>query len=167
LYVPSTLVLFLVICFLSNPHVTTFCHVHDIVTVLSLDCLSWEHNFSTGRQNILQVEKVRYQKIFHTTHIFCRRHSRHFSCPGAKATILTEEPRQPNEQTHFLHSSSNIKTIMSTEQKTQPTVGEILDKAAKSAMRGGTAGAVAMGLNVGALMWMRTTVRVGSYCVNI
>jgi len=56
---------------------------------------------------------------------------------------------------------------MSTEQKTQPTVGEILDKAAKSAMRGGTAGAVAMGLNVGALMWMRTTVRVGSYCVNI
>jgi hypothetical protein len=48
---------------------------------------------------------------------------------------------------------------MSTEQKTQPTVGEILDKAAKSAMRGGTAGAVAMGLNVGALMWMRTTVR--------
>ena len=50
--------------------------------------------------------------------------------------------------------------IMSTEQKAQPTVGEILDKAAKSAMRGGTAGAVAMGLNVGALMWMRTTVRV-------
>lgn len=50
--------------------------------------------------------------------------------------------------------------MMSTEQKAQPTVGEILDKAAKSAMRGGTAGAVAMGLNVGALMWMRTTVRV-------
>lgn len=55
---------------------------------------------------------------------------------------------------------------MSTEQKTQPTVGEILDKAAKSAMRGGTAGAVAMGLNVGALMWMRTTVRhvAGYHC---
>mmetsp|Transcript_14307 Transcript_14307/g.21558 ORF Transcript_14307/g.21558 Transcript_14307/m.21558 type:complete len:275 (+) Transcript_14307:2-826(+) len=33
-----------------------------------------------------------------------------------------------------------------------------MDKAAKSALRGGTAGAVAMGLNVGALMWMRTTV---------
>ena len=41
-----------------------------------------------------------------------------------------------------------------------PTLKEILDKAGKSAMRGGTAGAVAMGLNVGALMWMRTTVRV-------
>ena len=49
--------------------------------------------------------------------------------------------------------------MSSTESKPQPTVGEILDKAAKSAMRGGTAGAVAMGLNVGALMWMRTTVR--------
>ena len=45
------------------------------------------------------------------------------------------------------------------ESKPKPTVGEILDKAAKSAVRGGTAGAVAMGLNVGALMWMRTTVR--------
>eukprot|EP00956_Cyclotella_meneghiniana_P024569 scaffold49508_cov47-Cyclotella_meneghiniana.AAC.2 len=44
------------------------------------------------------------------------------------------------------------------ESKPKPTVGEILDKAAKSAVRGGTAGAVAMGLNVGALMWMRTTV---------
>ena len=47
----------------------------------------------------------------------------------------------------------------STETKTPPTFGEIMDKAAKSALRGGTAGAVAMGLNVGALMWMRTTVR--------
>eukprot|EP00956_Cyclotella_meneghiniana_P025310 scaffold52620_cov22-Cyclotella_meneghiniana.AAC.1 len=44
------------------------------------------------------------------------------------------------------------------ESKPKPTVGEIIDKAAKSAVRGGTAGAVAMGLNVGALMWMRTTV---------
>ena len=48
---------------------------------------------------------------------------------------------------------------MSTETKTQPTFSEVMDKAAKSALRGGTAGAVAMGLNVGALMWMRTTVR--------
>ncbi len=47
---------------------------------------------------------------------------------------------------------------MSTETNTPPTFGEIMDKAAKSALRGGTAGAVAMGLNVGALMWMRTTV---------
>ena len=43
---------------------------------------------------------------------------------------------------------------------------EIFDKAAASALRGGTAGAVAMGLNVGALMWMRTTVRLFlcTYC---
>lgn len=45
-----------------------------------------------------------------------------------------------------------------TETKTPPTFREILDKASASALRGGTAGAVAMGLNVGALMWMRTTV---------
>jgi len=39
-----------------------------------------------------------------------------------------------------------------------PTFREVLDKASKSALRGGLAGAVAMGVNVGALMWMRTTV---------
>lgn len=48
---------------------------------------------------------------------------------------------------------------MSASTEPKPTFGEIMDKSAKSAMRGGTAGAVAMGLNVGALMWMRTTVR--------
>lgn len=49
---------------------------------------------------------------------------------------------------------------MSTPAETEPkpTLREILDKASASALRGGTAGAVAMGLNVGALMWMRTTV---------
>ena len=36
---------------------------------------------------------------------------------------------------------------------------EIMSKSAKSAVRGGTAGAAAMGANVLALMWMRTTVR--------
>jgi hypothetical protein len=35
---------------------------------------------------------------------------------------------------------------------------EIMAKASKSAVRGGTAGAVAMGANVFTLMWMRTTV---------
>jgi len=44
------------------------------------------------------------------------------------------------------------------EKKPQASFGEIMDKAGKSAMRGGTAGACAMGLNVAALMWMRTTV---------
>ena len=47
----------------------------------------------------------------------------------------------------------------SAEPKKELSALEILDKAAQSAMRGGAAGAVAMGLNVGALMWMRTTVR--------
>ena len=55
--------------------------------------------------------------------------------------------------------------MSTTTEKQQPTVSEILDKAAKSAMRGGTAGAVAMGLNVGALMWMRTTVSARWLCV--
>jgi hypothetical protein len=35
---------------------------------------------------------------------------------------------------------------------------DIMSKSAASAVRGGTAGAVAMGANVFALMWMRTTV---------
>jgi hypothetical protein len=48
---------------------------------------------------------------------------------------------------------------MSGESKqTQPSFNEILNKAAGSAIRGGTAGAVAMGANVACLMWMRTTV---------
>eukprot|EP00804_Cyclotella_cryptica_P008012 CCRYP_004539-RA/>CCRYP_004539-RA protein AED:0.21 eAED:0.21 QI:0/0.85/0.75/1/0.57/0.37/8/1655/526 len=55
-------------------------------------------------------------------------------------------------------TTMSTTTTTATETKPKPTIGEILDKAAKSAMRGGTAGAVAMGLNVGALMWMRTTV---------
>ena len=43
----------------------------------------------------------------------------------------------------------------------QPSLRQILEKAGASAVRGGTAGAVAMGMNVGLLMWMRTTVRLG------
>lgn len=44
------------------------------------------------------------------------------------------------------------------EKKTDPTFKEIMDKAAASALRGGTAGACAMGANVACLMWMRTTI---------
>lgn len=49
---------------------------------------------------------------------------------------------------------------MSTADSVQQplTINEVLNKAAKSAIRGGTAGALAMGANVGALMWMRTTI---------
>ena len=48
---------------------------------------------------------------------------------------------------------------MSNEiKKPAPSFSEIMEKSAASAIRGGTAGAVAMGANVGALMWMRTTV---------
>jgi hypothetical protein len=42
--------------------------------------------------------------------------------------------------------------------ETPPTFSEIMNKAGASAIRGGTAGAVAMGANVACLMWMRTTV---------
>lgn len=45
-----------------------------------------------------------------------------------------------------------------TAKDTPPTFKEIMSKASKNAIRGGTAGAVAMGANVGALMWMRTTI---------
>lgn len=37
---------------------------------------------------------------------------------------------------------------------------EVINKAAASAVRGGTAGACAMGANVACLMWMRTTVSI-------
>lgn len=49
---------------------------------------------------------------------------------------------------------------MSSEKEThQPlSFNEIINKSAASAVRGGTAGAVAMGANVAALMWLRTTV---------
>ena len=40
---------------------------------------------------------------------------------------------------------------------TAPTFREILDKSAASAMRGGIAGGLAMGANIGCLMWLRTT----------
>lgn len=43
-------------------------------------------------------------------------------------------------------------------ESSQASFKEIMDKAAKSAIRGGTAGACAMGANVACLMWMRTTV---------
>lgn len=46
---------------------------------------------------------------------------------------------------------------MSAEKK-DLSFKEILDKASASAIRGGTAGAVAMGANVACLMWLRTTV---------
>ena len=51
-------------------------------------------------------------------------------------------------------SSSSSET-----NKTPPTLGEILNKSMASALRGGVAGAAAMGANVAALMWLRTTVR--------
>mmetsp|Transcript_19443 Transcript_19443/g.28077 ORF Transcript_19443/g.28077 Transcript_19443/m.28077 type:complete len:291 (+) Transcript_19443:232-1104(+) len=47
---------------------------------------------------------------------------------------------------------------MSEEKQTPPTFKEVMQKASKSAIRGGTAGAAAMGANVACLMWMRTTI---------
>jgi hypothetical protein len=48
---------------------------------------------------------------------------------------------------------------MATKEETPPTFNDVMNKAAKSALRGGIAGAAAMGANVACLMWMRTTVR--------
>lgn len=47
---------------------------------------------------------------------------------------------------------------MSDKTETPPSFNEIMKKASASAIRGGTAGACAMGANVACLMWMRTTV---------
>lgn len=44
------------------------------------------------------------------------------------------------------------------KEETPPSITEILNNARKSAIRGGTAGAAAMGANVACLMWLRTTV---------
>lgn len=44
------------------------------------------------------------------------------------------------------------------DEPPKPTFKEIMEKSAKSAVRGGAAGALAMGANVAALMWIRTTV---------
>ena len=62
-------------------------------------------------------------------------------------------------------SQAKLKTVGAvaaeeTASPPPPTFNEIMNKAAKSAMRGGTAGAVAMGANVACLMWMRTTVSI-------
>jgi len=47
---------------------------------------------------------------------------------------------------------------MPSKKEEALTFNEVMNKAAASALRGGTAGAVAMFANVGCLMWMRTTV---------
>lgn len=71
---------------------------------------------------------------------------------------MTSRPSFFHGKIFYQYSQTNMSAT-TTETKTPLTFGEVMDKAAKSALRGGTAGAVAMGLNVGALMWMRTTVR--------
>ena len=47
---------------------------------------------------------------------------------------------------------------MSEKEEPKLSISEILSNARKSAMRGGVAGAAAMGANVACLMWLRTTV---------
>lgn len=47
---------------------------------------------------------------------------------------------------------------MTSKTEEALSFNEVMNKAAASALRGGTAGAVAMFANVGCLMWMRTTV---------
>jgi hypothetical protein len=63
--------------------------------------------------------------------------------------------------TMMLASSTSEGSTSEAAAKHVPpmTFQEVMTKAAKSAARGGTAGAIAMGANVACLMWMRTTVR--------
>jgi hypothetical protein len=54
---------------------------------------------------------------------------------------------------------STAATADTTTKREELSLRQVFNKAAASAVRGGTAGAIAMGANVAALMWMRTTVR--------
>lgn len=48
--------------------------------------------------------------------------------------------------------------VACSQEKKEVNIGEIMVKAKNTALRGGISGAIAMVINVGALMWMRTTV---------
>ena len=63
-----------------------------------------------------------------------------------------------------MSSSSSNNSNSNNEAPPSPTFNEIMNKAANSALRGGIAGAAAMGANVACLMWMRTTVRFFCVC---
>jgi hypothetical protein len=58
-------------------------------------------------------------------------------------------------------SSTTTQTLTTPPPANKPqlTMGQVLEKAAASAAKGGIAGACAMGANVAALMWIRTAVR--------
>lgn len=70
------------------------------------------------------------------------------SSTEATATTTAKAPETP----------AAASTTTTPPPPKELTFKEVMDKAAKSAVRGGTAGAVAMGANVACLMWMRTTV---------
>ena len=78
-------------------------------------------------------------------------------------TSIHPPPPQPSSHlSNYNHLSIMSETTTKTKTavvETPPTFKEIMNKAGASAVRGGTAGAVAMGANVACLMWMRTTVR--------
>ncbi|CAM9197810.1 unnamed protein product [Ascophyllum nodosum] len=58
----------------------------------------------------------------------------------------------------FIMSSTASSGPSSTPKPEALTTKEILDKSLKRAVGGGVSGALAMGINVGTLMWMRTTI---------
>jgi hypothetical protein len=69
--------------------------------------------------------------------------------------LLTKGTNKQNKtkQTEIMSdpaTTAEVKKVM--------TFGEVLNKSVASALRGGAAGAAAMGANVAALMWLRTTV---------
>lgn len=55
-----------------------------------------------------------------------------------------------------MSTTTTTKAVAKKEEEL--SFKEIMDKSAKSALRGGIAGGIAMGANVAALMWLRTTV---------
>lgn len=55
-------------------------------------------------------------------------------------------------------SALSPRMVATSPKNEPPTASEIFEMARKKALRGGISGAIAMGVNVTALMWMRTTI---------
>ena len=96
---------------------------------------------------------------YHTRHRFC-------GTKGKGHRQYRIEPKvvfcSYHHHTSYIQYTIYYNIIQFTMEEKPLSIGDIVSAAAKDALRGGAAGAVAMGANVGALMWMRTTVRLSN-----
>jgi len=89
----------------------------------------------------------------------CFVHTQHIEHQKMQATKEKQNQKIVVKTLPFasISKSASAKLTASSAPK-QSKLKVILDKSAKSALRGGLPGAVAMGANVLSLMWLRTTV---------